>query len=382
VVSETKINYAAVAQPVAQGGTAFFEVRAHVVGAPIEYQPDIQWYRGNTLLKDNDRIAGAKSSILTIKDIKPTDYGTDYKVIVTGVCGADSAVSVSLTPPPSVNFKTQPADVSQCEGSGTILTAETDVTPSTTVLTYQWKRNGIDMDEDAHCKGVRTPTLTMDQLSPDDAGRYCLVIKAQPGNIFVTSAEANVVVKLKPYITKQSVAKTIIKSLDPLDLFADAQGEAPLTYQWMFNGTPITSETNPTFHVDKADQAYEGVYNCKVTNACGEVTTRDMTVIITVKNYLDINEINADGWGLLQNNPNPSNGKSYIGYAVPKTTHVRINVIDASGKEVAILLDKTVDEGIYRVEFDANSLNLTSGTYYYNMKADGFTDTKKLILVR
>ncbi len=55
-------------------------------------------------------------------------------------------------------------------------------------------------------------------------------------------------------------------------------------------------------------------------------------------------------------------------------------VFDALGPKIAALVNKDVKAGDYEVNFDAS--NLSSGIYFYKIEANGFVNTKKMILLR
>jgi hypothetical protein len=63
---------------------------------------------------------------------------------------------------------------------------------------------------------------------------------------------------------------------------------------------------------------------------------------------------------------------------------VQIKIYDILGKEIATLVNENKPAGTYEVEFntqsDARLRNLSSGVYFYRIKAGVFTDTKKLVL--
>jgi len=50
------------------------------------------------------------------------------------------------------------------------------------------------------------------------------------------------------------------------------------------------------------------------------------------------------------------------------------------GQKIATVVDEEKPVGTYTVEFDANKLS--SGIYYYQLKAGTFTETKKMMLMR
>ncbi|MFH1527189.1 MAG: T9SS type A sorting domain-containing protein [Bacteroidota bacterium] len=90
---------------------------------------------------------------------------------------------------------------------------------------------------------------------------------------------------------------------------------------------------------------------------------------------------------LSQNYPNPFNPSTIIKYSIPivETGHapslqVRIIVFDIIGQEIRTLVNGEHKPGNYKVEFNAEGLS--SGVYFYTLKAGEFAETKKMILLR
>ena len=91
---------------------------------------------------------------------------------------------------------------------------------------------------------------------------------------------------------------------------------------------------------------------------------------------------------LLQNYPNPFNPTTTINYVIARSkatrqSHelsVRLTVYDILGREVATLVNRKQAPGKYSVQFDASKLS--SGIYFYTLRAGEFTATKKMILMR
>lgn len=83
---------------------------------------------------------------------------------------------------------------------------------------------------------------------------------------------------------------------------------------------------------------------------------------------------------LEQNYPNPFNPVTNINFSVPKNGTVKLAVYDAIGNEVSVIVNGHIDAGTYRADFDAS--RLSSGVYFYRLTGEGFTDTKKMILVK
>ncbi|MDP3582439.1 MAG: T9SS type A sorting domain-containing protein, partial [Ignavibacteria bacterium] len=85
-------------------------------------------------------------------------------------------------------------------------------------------------------------------------------------------------------------------------------------------------------------------------------------------------------YSLNQNYPNPFNPTTTIEYALPKSGAVKLVVYDVLGREVAELVNKDLDAGYHKVDFNAASIS--SGVYFYSIKTGDFASVKKLILLK
>jgi hypothetical protein len=83
---------------------------------------------------------------------------------------------------------------------------------------------------------------------------------------------------------------------------------------------------------------------------------------------------------LEQNYPNPFNPATNIKYSVPAPGMVTIKVYDILGSEVATLVNEEKSAGSYEVRFNAGTLS--SGVYFYNIKAGSYNITKKMMLLK
>ncbi|MBU0508271.1 T9SS type A sorting domain-containing protein [bacterium] len=78
--------------------------------------------------------------------------------------------------------------------------------------------------------------------------------------------------------------------------------------------------------------------------------------------------------------PNPFNATITISFDVPKTSAVKLEVFDVTGRRVAVLADGVYAAGEHRYVFDASGL--PSGVYLYRLQAEGFAQTKKMVLLK
>ena len=83
---------------------------------------------------------------------------------------------------------------------------------------------------------------------------------------------------------------------------------------------------------------------------------------------------------LSQNYPNPFNPTTNINYDIPNASFVNIVVYNDLGQMVMTLVNKEQKTGKYVVSFNARKLS--SGIYYYQIKANEFVQTKKMILLK
>jgi subtilisin-like proprotein convertase family protein len=91
------------------------------------------------------------------------------------------------------------------------------------------------------------------------------------------------------------------------------------------------------------------------------------------------NEVPAK-FTLGQNYPNPFNPVTNIEFSISKAANTKMTVYDITGKEVAVLVNKQLTAGTYKVDFDAS--HLATGTYFYRLESGDFTEVKKMLLVK
>ncbi|MCH8033964.1 MAG: T9SS type A sorting domain-containing protein [Bacteroidetes bacterium] len=90
-------------------------------------------------------------------------------------------------------------------------------------------------------------------------------------------------------------------------------------------------------------------------------------------------------FNLFQNYPNPFNPSTKIRFTIPNVASsfsliTTLVVYDILGNEITSLINKELPAGEYVFTFDASELS--SGIYFYKLKAGSFIVTKKMILIR
>jgi hypothetical protein len=81
-----------------------------------------------------------------------------------------------------------------------------------------------------------------------------------------------------------------------------------------------------------------------------------------------------------QNYPNPFNPVTTIKYQIPEDGTVKMSVYDVLGKEIKTLVNDFLAAGAYEVRLDAS--DLSSGIYFYQMRAGHFEEMRKMVVIK
>lgn len=85
---------------------------------------------------------------------------------------------------------------------------------------------------------------------------------------------------------------------------------------------------------------------------------------------------------LSQNYPNPFNPSTRIFFTIPEDTKVRLALINSLGQEIKVLLNEYKNKGKYEYHFDAGSLGLSSGIYFYALLAEDRFSIRKMLYLK
>jgi len=115
----------------------------------------------------------------------------------------------------------------------------------------------------------------------------------------------------------------------------------------------------------------------------GWVAGHNGTILHTTNggvSFVDDETTQPTEFTLEQNYPNPFNPTTTFRYSIPTQSKVVIKVFDVLGNEIVTLLNEEKQIGNYAADFDASSLS--SGVYFYQLKAGNYIETKKMILMK
>ena len=126
--------------------------------------------------------------------------------------------------------------------------------------------------------GATNATLTLTGLALADAGAYSVVVNGPAGAI--TGGTAALTVLTAPSIVDPPAAQTVAQGSNVL-FTVTAAGDA-LTYQWLFNGAPLSGATNSSVAIPGAQPGDRGAYAVTVRNAVGEAPGGPATLAVLV----------------------------------------------------------------------------------------------------
>ena len=92
------------------------------------------------------------------------------------------------------------------------------------------------------------------------------------------------------------------------------------------------------------------------------------------------NGVLTENYRLHQNYPNPFNPATNIKFEIPKSGNVKLRVYNIAGKLVAELLNQNLSPGTYETNWNGDGF--ASGVYYYRLEAEGFKETRKMLLIK
>ena len=90
-------------------------------------------------------------------------------------------------------------------------------------------------------------------------------------------------------------------------------------------------------------------------------------------------------FALLQNFPNPFNPTTMIRYDLPTEGRVRLEIFNALGQPIRTLVDGPQQAGPSVIRWDGRDeagQSLPSGLYFYRLRAGGFVQVRKMVLVK
>ncbi|MBP9120323.1 MAG: immune inhibitor A [Ignavibacterium sp.] len=137
------------------------------------------------------------------------------------------------------------------------------------------------------------------------------------------------------------------------------------------NGNGTTTEKSSYSYIDKNPFDGKSYYRLKQIDFDGSSK---------IYNAVEVDFETVKEYSLSQNYPNPFNPSTEIIYTLAKSGNITLKVYNLLGSEVATLVNGFMESGKHSAKFNAK--DFTSGVYFYTIKADNFTSTRKMMLMK
>ena len=291
--------------------------------------------------------------------IRVTGNGRDFTPAGTG--GLDNAQNKTLqthTGPFVGNYNTAAyeAIVDIAVGnSGSPIIADNQVV-SFGIVTHGSQRDIVNPP--LFCNAI---TQDLDEYEPNT------VINSFPGNNTVYVDEEYPNISGNPYL--QSTEDGSI--FEPYYSFSSALDNASPGDQLF-----IASGTYNTATIDKAITLIAPVGDVTLEGGLGSPKTSDDS--IPDPSERDI--ANNLQFSLKDNYPNPFSENSEIEFSIPTDSRVKLTIYDILGREVRLIVDEWMTEGVH--VRSVNSTGLPNGVYFYTLVANNNIESKSMIVLR
>ena len=255
-----------------------FNFSVSVDPASVDNNVTYQWYFDS--MPDNGPQIGGVTSSASFTGTEWFMAGTYYVVVTdNGLSVTSRVATLTVTGVEAPSITAQPTDTSvQLGGEVSVyLTAE-----GTAPYQYQWYHNGSPIFSSPQLSFSTDIAYTVSNASADSAGTYYAVVWNSAGT--VTSGSANLTVTPVPLpeiigdISSITGQPGSYPQLSVIALISGSQVDP--TYQWYFNGNPISGATSPTLLVGPLTQALAGNYTVVVSDSAGSVTSNVATVSV------------------------------------------------------------------------------------------------------
>jgi hypothetical protein len=111
-----------------------------------------------------------------------------------------------------------------------------------------------------------------------------------------------------------------------------------------------------------------------------EYTQGDWNMFAKTTDAEESKQVLPSAFQLQQNYPNPFNPATEIRFDLPETAQVQLSIFDVTGREVARLVEETMEAGSHQVSWSAG--NLSSGVYVMYFRAGNFIQSRSMVLLK
>jgi len=223
-----------------------------------------QWYH------NGNPIAGATASTFQITAAQVLDSGNYYATVSnsagTTTSGSASVIVLAtpITPPTIV---VQP--IGQTLSIGSVLNLSVQGNGGS--LQYQWLHDALVIP------GATSANFQIASVQMSDAGHYAVRVSNSAGTVSSTTVTVTVNLIVPPSITAQPLNQTVAGG-SSVTLSAQANGSAPLAYQWFHNNVVVAGATGSALQIASAQAADAGNYYVRISNPAGAINSATVNI--------------------------------------------------------------------------------------------------------
>ncbi len=217
----------------------------------------------------------------SVTGVTPVPVGVSGAMAVTGTETTAFAIVPAATPVITV----PPVATVRNLGDTFSLTVTATGAPSPT---YQWKKNGVALVDDAKVSGSKTATLTLSDGQKSDNGSYTVVVTNGVGS--VESPAARVSLVTPPVIVSNPVIRT--RLVGQSISFVVTTTDAPAVgFQWFHNGQAIPGAITAVLQLPSLTLADRGWYEVRATDQTGVTSRAGFPLVVEATDGVLV------GWG-------------------------------------------------------------------------------------
>ncbi|MDF2438420.1 MAG: hypothetical protein K0Q95_2796 [Bacteroidota bacterium] len=239
---------------------------AVAAGSGMSYQ----WRKGAVNMVNGGNISGVNTSVLTINPSTISDIATNYNLIVTGTCGNDTSLNVSLNIDSTRIVSVSP-NQSVCLGNSIAFS----VNALGSGLTYQWRKGAVNLVNGGNISGATTSVLTINPATIlDNATNYNVIVSGSCGN----DTSANVTLNVVTAPTATAGSNSPVCTGSAINLTAVTVSGA--NYSWSGPAGYSSSTQNPVI----LSASFSDAGNYSLTVSQGGCTSFPSVVAVVVNN--------------------------------------------------------------------------------------------------
>jgi WD40 repeat protein len=287
----------------------------------------------------------------------------------------------------------QPESKTVCRGSVVVLRTSA-VANFGEGISYQWRKNGVKINDDENFSGTQSPELTLKNAGNMHIGKYNVVASLQSGDSIVSfTANLGFVPSLPQIILQEESVN--LKNGETKTLTVWISDTAKYDFQWYHNEIPILGFIEPigrkaySLQIKNSQPDKDnGIYVLKYWNECDTITSNPIRVEVEI-GMSAAESKDFDEQLKIMSVPNPFKNETRLLVDIPKAGTIQLKIFDTRGNAIRTYAPEQLDAGNFSRIWDGRDDSgkaVPSGSYLwqllYNYNGKTYTETEKMTKVR